>query len=210
MHRHRRLSQNAGRPQSGGPRHRKFLKLDTQRRCDLPEALYHADPHRIVGVPQDPDARDGRNGLPEELEFLDLQLVDKDGDPRHIASGPRQGGRETRPRRVSRHNHDRNGARRSRCGKGGRGGPRHEDISLEIDQLSEECRLLLRLTRDAELDDEVPALDVAEIPRARRNASTGWKRKDPVQVAGIQSLEPSPPAGPRRRAARPGSRQPTR
>src|SRR5260370_11423546 len=99
------------------------------------------------------------------MKYLAVQLINEDCDACHVALRAREAGSQTRPHGVASHSHDRNAARRSRCRNCGGGSPRHEDVDLEIDQLCEECSMLLRLTRDAELDDDVLVLDVAQIPK---------------------------------------------
>ena len=59
------------------------------------------------------------------------------------------------------------------------------------------------------LNDDVPALDVAEIAQPLPEARPiGLASAPPIQVEDTRSGRPSPPAAPRRRAARRGGRQP--
>ena len=97
------------------------------------------------------------------------------------------------------------GNRRGRAlgGQRARRAVRDDDVDLEPNQLG--CQAgqpLVSALRPPVLDDDVPALDVAEIAKPCRNGLDAALEAPARKRLRSRSDRPSPPAAPRRRAAR--------
>ena len=124
--------------------------------------------YRAGRIPEDGDVGELGNHFPEQLQPFPFHFRRDRGQPRDVPAGPREARDEARSRRVANGHHDERN-RRCRLLDGERGGcaSGNDHINFQGDQFGDEGRKAFILSfRPSILDQNVLALDVAEVPQA--------------------------------------------
>ena len=136
---------------------------------------------RVPRLHQHGDTRQSRHGSLQQLEELGAEVGGADRQARHVPAGPRQARGKAVAYRVKREGDDdgngRGGVLQRAVGGRRRG---HDDIDFQAHQLRGKGGQALGFpVREACLDDEVRALDIAELAHARqeRRVAAGIQRR---------------------------------